>query len=73
MAAAADTFARATARRAHATSAQALELAKTALAVAHDTNEHATVRPRMFRGLCALCGEQCRPRERYCHAHEWAA
>lgn len=68
-----DTFARATAKRAHTTSAQALELARTALLVAEDTNQRATIRPRLFVGLCALCGEPCKHTSRYCTAHEWAA
>lgn len=69
-----DTFARATAKRAHHTSAQALELARTALNIAHDTtHEKAVVRPRLVVGLCALCGEPCAHTKRYCRAHEWAA
>jgi hypothetical protein len=69
----ADGFARATAKRAHAQSAEALALARTALHIANDTNERAIVRPRLFVGLCSLCGEPCKHSSRYCTAHEWAA
>jgi hypothetical protein len=69
----ADGFARATAKQAHTNSTQALELARTALKLAHDTNERAVIRPRLFVGLCSLCGEPCKHTARYCSSHEWAA
>ena len=69
----ADGFARATAKRAHTQSTEALELARTALNLAHDTHQRAVIRPRLFVGLCALCGEPCKHSSRYCSTHEWAA
>lgn len=72
MSTAADPFARATATRAHTAAAEALRTAKTALAIAHDTHDRAIIRPRIFAGLCALCGHPCGPRNRYCPAHTWA-
>lgn len=68
-----DTFARASIRRAHTHANEAHTLARQALALAEDTRRRALVRPRMFVGLCALCGHACKPTARYCHEHEWAA
>ena len=60
-----DTFARQTAKHAHERiSEMALELA--------NVKRKLPRRPPMFIGLCALCGEPCKPNRRYCHAHAWA-
>ena len=68
-----DSFARATAKRAHRTSSEALLTAQAALEIAEKTHALANVRSRAFAGLCALCGEPCSPKRRYCTAHEWAS
>lgn len=68
MSTAADPFARATATRAHQTAAEALRIAQTALAIAHDTHDRANIR-RRIPGRCALCSYPCGHTDYYCPAH----
>lgn len=71
---AADPFARATAKHANGRATEALTSAQQALEIAlHVRRQQQTQRPPMFAGRCSLCGDPCKPRQRYCHAHGWAA
>lgn len=72
--AAKDPFARATAKRANVQATDAATVAHQALEIAlHVRQQQTAARSPMFVGRCGLCGDPCKPRQRYCQAHEWAA